>query len=372
MAVTTTVLFVFGTRPEAIKMAPAINCVREREGMRAVVAVTAQHREMLDQVLELFEIVPEYDLDLMRERQLPEEVLARALVELSTLIREVDPDIVLVQGDTTTTLAGALAAFYTHVPVGHLEAGLRTDDLSSPFPEEGNRRLVSQVATLSFAPTEHAAARLRAEGASPASVIMTGNTVIDAVMDVAERSVELPTLLATLPGEGRRLAVVTLHRRESWGAPLEEACLGIRDALDATPDLVVVLPVHRNPVVAETVNRVLGNHERAVLTEPLGYVEFVKLLKKCTIVLSDSGGLQEEAAALGKPLLLLRETTERPEGAEAGTLKLVGTDRATVARETIALLGDADVYQAMAGAPNPFGDGHAAEKIIDAIEEYLG
>lgn len=368
---TRSVLFVFGTRPEAIKMAPVIERVREHEGLRAVVAVTAQHREMLDQVLDLFGIVPDFDLDLMRERQLPEEVLARAVTALSALIRETQPDIVLVQGDTTTTLAGALAGFYARVPVGHLEAGLRTDDLANPFPEEANRRLVSQLATLSFAPTRHAADRLLAEGANPASVVFTGNTVIGAVTEVASRPAVLPPELATLTSGKRRLAVVTLHRRESWGAPLEQACLGIRDALDAVSDLVVVLPVHPNPVVGDVVERVLGSHERAVLTDPLGYLEFVQLLKACTIVLSDSGGLQEEAAALCKPLLLLRETTERPEGAEAGTLKLVGTDRAAIARETVALLGDPAAYRAMAEAPNPFGDGHAAEKTVGAIEEYL-
>lgn len=364
------VLFVFGTRPEAIKMAPAIERVREREGMRAVVAVTAQHREMLDQVLELFDIVPDFDLDLMRDRQRPEDVLARALTELSRLIAETRPDIVLVQGDTITTLAGALAAFYARVPVGHLEAGLRTGDLSSPFPEEANRRLVSQVAALSFAPTPHAEACLLAEGAAPGSVIVTGNTVVDAVREMAEKDSPLPPELASAIA-GRRLAVVTLHRRESWGEPLESACLGIRDTLDAVEDLVVVLPVHPNPAVAGTVCSVLEEHPRALLTAPLGYLEFVQLLKACSIVLSDSGGLQEEAAALGKPLLLLRDTTERPEGAEAGTLKLVGTDRAAIKREAVALLGDDAAYRKMAEAPNPFGDGHAAERIVDAIEEFL-
>ncbi|PKQ38012.1 MAG: UDP-N-acetylglucosamine 2-epimerase (non-hydrolyzing) [Actinobacteria bacterium HGW-Actinobacteria-1] len=368
---TRSVLFVFGTRPEAIKMAPVIERVRDHDGLRAVVAVTAQHREMLDQVLELFGIVPDFDLDLMRDRQLPEEVLARAVTALSALIRDTQPDIVLVQGDTTTTLAGALAGFYAHVPVGHLEAGLRTGNLASPFPEEANRRLVSQLAALSFAPTRHAADRLLAEGADPASVIVTGNTVVDAVTEVATRAATLPPELAALVSGERRLAVVTLHRRESWGEPLEQACLGVRDVLDAVSDLVVVLPVHRNPVVSEVVERVLGDHERAVLTDPLGYLEFVQLLKACTIVLSDSGGLQEEAAALGKPLLLLRETTERPEGAEAGTLKLVGTDRSAIARETQALLSDADAYRAMSEAPNPFGDGRASERIVAAIEEFL-
>ncbi len=368
---TRTVLFVFGTRPEAIKMAPIVERLAERPGMRAVVVVTAQHREMLDQVLDIFGIVPDFDLDLMRERQAPEDLLSRAVVALTALVREVAPDIVLVQGDTTTTLAGALAGFYARVPVGHVEAGLRTGDLASPFPEEANRRLVSQLASLSFAPTAHAAEVLRAEGADPASVIVTGNTVIDAVTEVAARPDALAPAFASLLEDGKRLAVVTLHRRESWGEPLAQACLGIRDALDAVPDLAVVLPVHRNPVVAETVARVLGDHDRALLTDPLGYVEFVALLKSCALVLSDSGGLQEEAAALGKPLLLLRETTERPEAAEAGTLKLVGTGRSAIARETVALLSDAEAYRAMAEAPNPFGDGHAAGRIVTAIEEYL-
>lgn len=368
-----TVLLVFGTRPEAIKMAPVIQRLRERpDRFRPVVAVTGQHREMLDQVLALYGIAPDLDLDLMRAGQRPEEVLAGAVTGIATLVRELRPDAVLVQGDTTTTLAGALAAFYEHVPVGHIEAGLRTDDKRAPFPEEVNRRLTTHVADWHFAPTVHARGRLLAEGVREADVYVTGNTVVDAVLE----AVEMPCTfsderLGALAGGSAPFLLMTAHRRESWGGPMEQICLGVRDVLDARPEMQLVFPVHRNPVVRDVVNPILGDHPRAILTEPLDYLPFVKLMGAATLILSDSGGVQEEAPSLDTPVLVLRETTERPEALETGAVALAGVERDGIAAAALRLLGDEAAYRRMADAENPFGDGTAAAQIADVCEARL-
>ncbi len=369
-----TVLVVFGTRPEAIKMAPVIQRLRERpDHFRAVVAVTGQHREMLDQVLALYGITPDRDLDLMRPGQRPEEVLAAAVTGIGACVREISPDAVLVQGDTTSTLAGALAAFYEHVTVGHIEAGLRTDDKRAPFPEEVNRRLTTHVADLHFAPTEHARGRLLAEGVADDDIYVTGNTVVDAVLEAAGMpcTFDDPRLADLASGNGGRFVLMTAHRRESWGEPMERICLGVRDVLDEFDDLTLVFPVHRNPVVREVVRATLGGHPRVVLTEPLDYLPFVKLMSAATLIMSDSGGVQEEAPSLDTPVLVLRETTERPEALETGAIRLVGTTREGIAAAAREVLGDPAAYAAMAAAANPFGDGTAAQQIVDVLEARL-
>ena len=368
------VLLVFGTRPEAIKMAPVIQQLR-RQGSRfeAIVAVTGQHREMLDQVLSLYGITPDLDLDLMQHGQRPEEVLARAVTGIGAAVRDLKPDAVLVQGDTTTTLAGALASFYEHVPVGHIEAGLRSDDKRAPFPEEVNRRLTTQVADMHFAPTAHARDRLLAEGVSPGDVYITGNTAVDALLSAARipNTPEDERLAALAQGD-TRFVLVTAHRRENWGAPMEAICRAVLDVLEAFDDLVVVFPVHRNPVVRDVVNRVLGGNERVILTEPLDYLTFISMMRSATLIMSDSGGVQEEAPSLNVPALVLRETTERPEALDTGAIRLVGTTREGIAQGAREVLGDLALYRRMAEAANPFGDGHAAERIVTVLEERLG
>lgn len=368
------VLLVFGTRPEAIKMAPVIQRLRERsDRFEAVVAVTGQHREMLDQVLALYGIRPDIDLDLMRHGQRPEEVLAQAVTGIAAAVRELKPDAVLVQGDTTTTLAGALAGFYEHVTVGHVEAGLRSDDKRAPFPEEVNRRLTTHAADLHFAPTAHARDRLLGEGIPPADVYVAGNTVVDAVLEAARMTCTFDDdRLGALAQGSERFLLMTAHRRESWGAPMEAICLAVLDVLEAFSDVTLVFPVHRNPVVRDVVNRILGSHPRVILSEPLDYLPFVKLMQAATLILSDSGGVQEEAPSLDTPVLVLRDTTERPEALATGAVRLAGTSRESIVRGVNAVLGDAEVYRRMTEAPNPFGDGHAAERIVAALEERLG
>jgi len=368
-----TVLLVFGTRPEAIKMAPVIRGLRQRpDHFRPIVAVTGQHREMLDQVLAVFDIVPDADLDLMQHGQRPEAVLAGAVTGIAEFVREQRPDALLVQGDTTTTLAGALAGFYENVTVGHVEAGLRSDNKRAPFPEEVNRRLTTDAADLHFAPTEHARMRLLSEGVSSADVWVTGNTVVDAVLEAAGLPYAFDDEdLDSLAHGAARFLLVTAHRRESWGEPLEQICLGIRDVVDDFDDLRAVFPVHRNPTVRSTVNRVLGGHPRVLLTEPLDYLPFVKLMAAATLVLSDSGGVQEEAPSLNTPVLVLRATTERPEALEAGAVSLAGVERAGIAAAARDLLVDPVKYREMAEATNPFGDGTASEQIIDILQERL-
>jgi UDP-N-acetylglucosamine 2-epimerase (non-hydrolysing) len=368
------VLVVFGTRPEAIKMAPVIQRLRERpDAFETVVAVTAQHREMLDQVLDLFAITPDHDLGIMRHGQSLTSLTIRALEGLSILVEEVRPDIVLVQGDTTTTFAAALAAFYHKVPVGHVEAGLRTDDVYQPFPEEIDRRLTSQIASLHFAPTSAAASRLLSEGVSMSKVFLTGNTVIDALLQVDAMPYEFPAgPVADALASGRRIVLVTAHRRENWGEPIGELCGALRDLVRAHPDIHVLFATHANPAVREIVDRELTGMERVDLLGPMEYLPFVKLMGAATLILSDSGGVQEEAPSLGKPVLVLRNVTERPEAVEAGAARLVGMARTPIVVQAGRLLDDPAEYKKMARAANPFGDGCAATRIADILEAWRG
>lgn len=359
------VLVVFGTRPEAIKMAPVIAALRARAPrIRTRVAVTAQHREMLDQVLSLYRIVPDHDLDIMRPRQSLTQITTRALERLGKLLDERPPDLVLVQGDTSTTFAAALAAFYRRVPVGHVEAGLRTYDKFHPFPEEINRRLTSHLTDWHYAPTERARRALLREGIDPQRILVTGNTVIDAVLAVARK----PLSRAAMRGPGsRRLILVTAHRRENFGAPLESICAALRDLVDRYPDVEVIYPVHPNPQVRGPVRKLLGGRERIRLVPPMEYQPFVALMARSTLILTDSGGIQEEAPSLGIPVLVLREVTERPEAAEAGTVKVVGTDRRRIVAAARRLLDDRRAHRLMARRINPYGDGKAAERIVRHI-----
>jgi len=355
------VLFVFGTRPEAIKLAPLINELRQdAESFDVRVCVTGQHREMLDQALQLFGITPDIDLGLMQPDQDLATFAASVLTAVRGVIEACAPQLVIVQGDTTSAMAAALAAFYAGVPVAHVEAGLRSGDVGAPWPEEANRRLTSVVARQHFAPTEEAAANLRREGAK--HVFVTGNTVIDALLSLRTDGVALPFLDPRL-----RLILVTSHRRESFGNGLESICLALSDLVREHDDIEIVYPVHLNPKVQEPVRRILGAHDRVHLIEPVDYASFVALMRRSTLILSDSGGVQEEAPSLGKAVLLMRETTERPEAIQAGNVRLVGTNRETIVAEASALLRDPQRLAAMAQVRHPFGDGHAAKRIADVL-----
>lgn len=363
------VLTVFGTRPEAIKMAPVVMALKDTPGIECFVAVTAQHRQMLDQVLNLFSINPDYDLDIMKERQDLYGVTTLALNGLKRVYEELRPDLVLVHGDTTTTFAGALAAFYQQIPVGHVEAGLRTYNRYAPFPEEMNRCLTGRLAELHFAPTEKARQNLLAEGVPPETIWVTGNTVIDALL----KTVGDYDLRSLLPGVdwSRRIILVTAHRRENWGEPMREIFRAVRELVCSFVDVEVVFPVHKNPVVREMALSELSGLGRVHLIEPLDYEPFANLMNRSYLILTDSGGIQEEAPSLGKPVLVLRETTERPEALMAGTVRLVGTDRERILSEVSRLLTDDEAYESMARAQNPFGDGHAAERIAQTVSEFL-
>lgn len=363
------VLVTFGTRPEAIKLAPVVLGLHalDRE-FEVVLCSTGQHRELLDQSLEAFGLRPDLDLGLMRPGQSLIDLSSRALKKLDAAVRSVRPDVVLVQGDTTSAMAAALAAYLLQVPVGHVEAGLRTGDLYQPFPEEGNRRIVGTLASMHFAPTLTAARRLEREHVPSRDVYVTGNTVIDALLYTKGR--QIPR--ARDRRSSRRRLLVTLHRRESLGRPLQELCRAILAIVVRNPDIEVVFPVHASPLVREPVYQILGAHPRIELCTPLGYAEFVALLDTCYLVLTDSGGIQEEAPALGKPVLVLRNKTERFEGIEAGTARLVGTNPQRVVEATERLLLNEDEYRAMATAPNPYGDGHAAERIVQALRYHFG
>ncbi|WP_027364396.1 non-hydrolyzing UDP-N-acetylglucosamine 2-epimerase [Desulfotruncus alcoholivorax] len=363
------VLVVFGTRPEAIKMAPLVQLLQRDEQLACRVAVTAQHREMLDQVLRLFDIVPDHDLNIMQAGQTLFDITGRALAGLQKVLEQEKPDLVLVHGDTTTTFVAALAAYYMQIPVGHVEAGLRTGNKYSPYPEEMNRRLAGALAELHFAPTAGAKANLLREGVDPGSIFVTGNTVIDALVATVRPDYRFsdPLLNRLVSGEGR-IILMTTHRRENLGAPMRDIYLALRDTLDDYPDIRVIFPVHKNPAVRQVVQEVLGGNDRVHLVEPLDYEPFVNLMSRCYLVLTDSGGMQEEAPALGKPVLVLRNTTERPEAVDAGTVILVGTDRQTVRGETGRLLSDADHYRSMSEAINPYGDGRACTRIVQAIK----
>lgn len=369
------VLSVFGTRPEAVKMAPVVKVLSNTPGIDSLVCVTAQHRQMLDQVLNLFEITPDVDLNLMRPNQSLAQLTASIMLGLDPVLAEIKPDWILVQGDTTTVMAASLLAFYRRIRVGHVEAGLRTRDRWQPFPEEINRRITGVVADLHFAPTELSRRNLLQENISPDSVIVTGNTAIDALNSIVQSSPppSVQELLRRLKiGEaGRQLVVITAHRRENLGKPLENICHALRRLAETYPDrLHLVYPVHLNPLVQETVYSLLGDIPNVTLTPPQDYLPMIHLMRRAVLVLTDSGGIQEEATGLGVPALVLREVTERPEGVEAGVLKLVGTDPDRIYTEACRLLEDPAAYAAMAHAANPFGDGHAAERIVSALLEH--
>ncbi|HEY3375072.1 MAG TPA: UDP-N-acetylglucosamine 2-epimerase (non-hydrolyzing) [Candidatus Aquicultor sp.] len=364
------VLTVFGTRPEAIKMAPVVKELgRRADTFKSVVAVTAQHREMLDQVLDLFNITPDYDLDIMRAGQDLFDITSRALLGLKPVIESEQPDILLVQGDTTTTFVAALAAFYNKVKVGHIEAGLRSFDKYHPFPEEINRSLTTVIADYHFAPTEQSAQNLIACNIPKENIYITGNTVIDALLQTVRPDYEFTQPeLKEIDFDNRRVILVTSHRRENWGEPLKQICTAIRDIVERNADVEVAFAVHLNPLVQQTAREVLGEVERVHLIKPLDYEPFVQLISKSYLILTDSGGIQEEAPSLGKPVLVLREVTERPEGVEAGTVRVVGRDRADIVNEAQILLNDKEEYNRMARSVNPYGDGHASERIATILE----
>ncbi|WP_336287320.1 non-hydrolyzing UDP-N-acetylglucosamine 2-epimerase [Cronobacter dublinensis] len=368
------VLTVFGTRPEAIKMAPLVHALAQDPAFDTRVCVTAQHREMLDQVLHLFSIVPDYDLNIMKPGQGLTEITCRILEGLKPILTEFRPDVVLVHGDTTTTIATSLAAFYQRIPVGHVEAGLRTGYLYSPWPEEANRTLTGHLAMYHFAPTELSRQNLLRENIPDARIFVTGNTVIDALITVRDRvmadeplRLRLETQYPFLDGD-KKMILVTGHRRESFGEGFEQICRALADIAAQNRDVQIVYPVHLNPNVTEPVNRILGHVENVVLIEPQEYLPFVWLMNHAWLILTDSGGIQEEAPSLGKPVLVMRETTERPEAVEAGTVRLVGTDTRRIVDEVTRLLHDDAAYQAMSHAHNPYGGGQACERILHALK----
>ncbi len=367
------ILLIFGTRPEAIKLCPVIRSLREHPShFQVKVCVTAQHREMLDQVLEAFDVHPDHDLDLMLPGQTLFQSTSRILAGLERVLAAERPGMVIVQGDTTTTFCGALAAFYLHIPVAHVEAGLRTGDLRQPFPEEMNRVLTSHLANLHFAATEKAAENLRREGVAPCSITVTGNTGIDAVLYVRD-GLEQGTLRGrdwTELDPSKKLIVVTAHRRESFGSGFERICRALAEIANR-PDVQVVYPVHPNPNVQGPVQRYLAGHPNIRLVEPMSYVPFVDLMRRAYLLITDSGGIQEEGPSLGKPILVLREKTERPEAVQAGTVKLVGTEEAMIVSEATRLIEDRDAYDEMARVHNPYGDGKASPRIAEAIHSFL-
>ena len=367
------ILLIFGTRPEAIKLCPVIRSLREHPShFQVKVCVTAQHREMLDQVLEAFDVRPDHDLDLMLPGQTLFQSTSRILAGLERVLADERPSMVIVQGDTTTTFCGALAAFYLHIPVAHVEAGLRTGDLRQPFPEEMNRVLTSHLADLHFAATEKAAENLRREGVAPCSITVTGNTGIDAVLYVRD-GLEQGTLRGRAWTEldpSKKLIVVTAHRRESFGSGFERICRALAEIANR-PDVQVVYPVHPNPNVQGPVQRYLADHPNIRLVEPMSYVPFVDLMRRAYLLITDSGGIQEEGPSLGKPILVLREKTERPEAVQAGTVKLVGTEEASIVREASRLIENRDAYDEMARVHNPYGDGKASPRIAEAIHSFL-
>lgn len=368
------VAVLFGTRPEAIKLAPLIKRMEENpERFNPSVIVTAQHREMLDQVLGLFSIQPAFDLDIIRPRQSLAQITAHAITGLDTVLQQVQPDYVVVQGDTTTTFVGAMAAFYNKVPVAHVEAGLRTGQKFYPFPEEINRRLTSVVADIHFAPTSLSQQNLLKEGISQEAICVTGNTVIDALLDVLKwKQTCSHAVLERAAKENLRMVLVTSHRRENQGEPQEQICSAILELVERFRDILVVFPVHLSPAVRDTVLPMLAKQDRIVLLDPINYFETVHFMKASHLILTDSGGIQEEAPALGKPVLVLRDVTERPEGVSAGTVKLVGTDPKTIIGAASALLSDPGTYQKMSEAVNPYGDGKASERILQALESLAG
>ncbi len=365
------VMSVFGTRPEAVKMAPVVQAVQKHPALESVVAVTAQHREMLDQVLAVFAVRPDYDLNIMQPGQTLTQITTRAMNGLEEVFVTAKPDIVLVHGDTTTSFAGALAAFYQQIPVGHVEAGLRTFNKYEPFPEEMNRCLTGRLADLHFAPTENSKKNLLAENIAPAAIYVTGNTVIDALQTTIQENYRFSYDLLNHLDYSHKIITMTAHRRENLGEPLTEICRAIRYLAENHPEVEVVYAVHLNPKVQETARRILERVSRVHLIPPLALQDMHNLMNQSYLVLTDSGGLQEEVPSMGKPVLVLRNVTERPEGVAAGTLKLVGTDYNTIVTETEKLLTDRTAYEKMAAAVNPYGDGHASERIADCIAQYF-
>ncbi|WP_211882426.1 non-hydrolyzing UDP-N-acetylglucosamine 2-epimerase [Pseudarthrobacter albicanus] len=366
------VMPIFGTRPEAIKMAPIVAALQESEHFDCVVTVTGQHREMLDQVNELFGIVPDHDLNILQQRQSLSAIMTRTIDGLDKLFAANKPDVVIVQGDTTTSTAGAITAFYHGIPVVHVEAGLRSGDLFSPFPEEANRKITSQIASLHLAPTSVSKANLVAEGIDPANIVITGNSVIDALLTTVGKQIPFTDpQLEELAASGRKILLVTTHRRENQGGAMQGVGRALARIAEAEPDLIIVLPAHKNPVVREAVLPALAGLSNVIVTEPLPYGEFTRMLSLAHIVLTDSGGVQEEAPSLGKPVLVMRDNTERPEAVDAGTVALIGTDEEVIFKEVDRLLHDQDHFDSMANAVNPYGDGRASERTVAAVAALL-
>lgn len=358
------IMVVFGTRPEAIKMCPLVNELKKRKELQTVVCVTGQHRQMLDMVLEAFEIIPNYNLSVMKDKQTLFDVTTNILNRIKDVLEKEKPNVVLVHGDTSTTFVTALACFYLQIPVGHVEAGLRTYNIYSPYPEEFNRQAVSIISKFNFAPTELSKENLLKEGKDPTSIYVTGNTAIDALKTTIRENYTHPELEWA---DGSRLIMITAHRRENLGEPMQHMFKAIRRVMDEHPDVKAIYPIHMNPVVREIANEYLDNDDRIHIIEPLDVLDFHNFLNRSYLILTDSGGIQEEAPSLGKPVLVMRDTTERPEGIVAGTLKLVGTKEETIYNEFSRLLSDREEYDAMSKASNPYGDGHACERIADIL-----
>lgn len=359
-----TIMLVFGTRPEAIKMCPLVNELKRHKEIKTLVCVTGQHRQMLDQVLEAFGVVPDYDLSIMKDKQTLFDITTNILNRIKEVFEEARPDTVLVHGDTSTTFVTALACFYLQIPVGHVEAGLRTYNIDSPYPEEFNRQAVSIISRYNFAPTELSKKNLLREGKAAEGIYVTGNTAIDALKTTVRKDYSHPELDWA---KDSRLILITAHRRENLGEPMRHMFRAIRRVMDEHPDVKAIYPIHMNPVVRETASAILGDDERIHIIEPLDVLDFHNFMARSHLILTDSGGIQEEAPSLGKPVLVMRDTTERPEGIEAGTLKLVGTDEETIYAEFTRLLTDRTAYDAMAHASNPYGDGHACERIANVL-----
>lgn len=362
------ICIILGTRPEAVKLAPVIRAFQSNPSFKVQVVLTGQHQEMVAQVMAFFQLQADHDLAIMQPKQTLTQVTCKSLTGLEAYFQEQQPQMVLVQGDTTTALAAALAAFYQKIPVGHVEAGLRTHDLFNPYPEEANRRLISQIAQLHFAPTQQSAANVQRSGIA-IGIHTIGNTVIDALLMVAATQPDCP--IPGLDWDRYRTILATVHRRENWGDPLQDIAQGFLRILKRFSDTALVLPLHRNPVVREPLQQLLGNHPRAFLVDPLDYTNLVGAIQRCYLLMTDSGGLQEEAPSLGKPVLVLRDTTERPEAVQAGTAKLIGTDAARLEQEAAVLLTNVERYEEMAKAVNPFGDGQASERIVAIVKDYF-
>ena len=361
-----TIMLVFGTRPEAIKMCPLVNELKMRKNIKTVVCVTGQHRQMLDMVLDTFNVIPDYDLSIMKEKQTLFDITANILLNIKNVLEEVKPDVGLVHGDTSTTFVTALACYYMQIPVGHVEAGLRTYNIYSPYPEEFNRQAVGIISKYNFAPTELSRENLIKEGKDENSIYITGNTAIDALKTTVRQDYQHPELKWA---EGSRLIVITAHRRENLGEPMHQMFRAIRRILDENPDVKAIYPIHMNPAVRQAAQEELGDCDRIHIIEPLDVLDFHNFLARCYMILTDSGGVQEEAPSLGKPVLVMRDTTERPEGVKAGTLKLVGTDEETIYQNFKELLLNKDTYDKMSKASNPYGDGFACKRIADILEE---